>query len=340
MAEVTNTIYEFPAGYWFHSQTGWRPYFAIDLLREVVDSDLAPLESIRAALKEAVGKRLIADGPVGVTLSGRLDSSIVAALARQETSQLHSFSVGVNGSADLAAARKVAEILGTQHHERIYTEREALAALPKIIYHLETFDPAVVRSAVPNFFLAEMASKYVKVILTSEGADDVYAVYNYFYTLKSPDELQEEIIGTVSTLHHTKLQRVDRTAMAFGLEARVPFLDIKSIALGLSLPAWPKIHRDGSAKHLLRQAFHNHLPDEIVIHPKQKFSKGTGSFEIVAEIAEREISDVEFQSERDRLLNRWDYRLENKEALYYYRILHEYFRDQWIFPTMGQSRSL
>jgi asparagine synthase (glutamine-hydrolysing) len=217
LAEVTNTIHEFPAGHWFHSRTGWRPYFAIDLLQENVDSKPHAIESIRVTMKEAVRKRLLADVPVGISLSGGLDSSIIAMLANQETTQLHSFAVGMEGSEDLTAARKMAGLLGTQHHERVYTEHEILTALPKAIYHLESFDPALVRSAIPNFFLAEMASTYVKVILTGEGADEIYAGYDYFCSIESPEELQDEMIDITLGLHNTNLQRADRISMAFGV---------------------------------------------------------------------------------------------------------------------------
>jgi asparagine synthase (glutamine-hydrolysing) len=128
--------------------------------------------------------------------------------------------------------------------------------------------------------------------------------------------------------------------MAFGLEARVPFLDIRSVALGLGLPPGWKFHRDKPAKHLLRQAFSTDLPEEITNRPKQKFSVGAGSYNILAQIADREISDTEFETEIARLYSRWGYHLPNKEALYYYRILRESFEDRWIFPTMGRSRSL
>jgi asparagine synthase (glutamine-hydrolysing) len=231
-------------------------------------------------------------------------------------------------------------VLGTCHHERIYTQQEMLVALPQVIYHLESFDPALVRSSIANFFLAQMASQYVKVLLTGEGADEIYAGYNYLSSYDSPQKLQKEMIGITTALHNTNLQRADRIPMAFGLEARVPFLDVKSVALGLGLPAKWKVHRNKPAKFLLRQAFTADLPEEIVNRPKQKFSKGAGSSDIIAQMAEREISHAEFHSELARLLYYWNYRLSNKEALYYYRILREYYQDHWIFPAMGQSRGL
>ena len=130
-----------------------------------------------------------------------------------------------------------------------------LEVLPKVIYHLESFDPALVRSAIPNFLLAETASEYVKVILTGEGADEIFAGYDYLRSYQDAALLQSELAGITAALHNTNLQRADRMAMAFGLEARVPFLDMKSVALGLGLPAKWKTHRAKPAKFLLREAW-------------------------------------------------------------------------------------
>jgi asparagine synthase (glutamine-hydrolysing) len=337
---VTDEIREFPAGTWHHSREGWHAFYEVDPPLLEIQGEAQAVDMIRTTLKDAVQKRLLADVPVGISLSGGLDSSIVAMLANAGTNHLHSFAVGMEGSEDIAAARKMAETLGTQHHERIYTEKDMLNVLPKVIYHLESFDPALIRSSIPNFFLAELASQYVKVILTGEGADEIYAGYDYLRSYAEPQKLQQEMIGITSALHNTNLQRADRIPMAFGLEARVPFLDVKSVALGLGLPAEWKVHNEKPAKFLLRQSFAGDLPEEIVNRPKQKFSKGAGSSDIIAQVAEREIPHNEFQSELARLLYEWDYRLPNKEGLYYYRIMRHHYEDRWIFPTMGHSRSL
>lgn len=340
LALVTDEVREFPAGHWYHSQDGWQAFYEVDPKMLEINEEVQAIQAIRAVLKDAVQKRLLADVPVGISLSGGLDSSIVAMLANAGTDHLHSFAVGMDGSEDLHAARKMAEVLGTRHHERVYTEQEMLDVLPKVIYHLESFDPALVRSAIPNYFLADMASKYVKVILTGEGADEIYAGYDYLRSYDNPEMLQKEMIGITSALHNTNLQRADRIPMAFGLEARVPFLDVNSVALGLGLPSQWKIHREKPAKFLLRNSFRGDLPDEITDRPKQKFSKGAGSSDVIVQKVEQEITDQEFRSERARLLYEWNYCMPNKEALFYYRILHKFFQDKWIFPTMGQSHSL
>ncbi|NUQ84002.1 MAG: asparagine synthase B [Anaerolineales bacterium] len=334
-------IKEFPAGHWYHSRLGWRKYYRLEeTIRPFDGSELDAIPEIKSTLRSAVYKRLLADVPVGVSLSGGLDSSIVTALAREEAENLHSFAVGVEGSPDLEAARQMSSYLETVHHEYVYDTREMIEALPDVLYYLESFDPALVRSAIPNYFLAKLASEHVKVILTGEGADEVYAGYDYLARYETPDELQDEMLHITNALHNTNLQRADRMSMAFGLEARVPFLDVKSVSLAMGIPAAWKLHHERVPKALLRQSFANELPQEIVNRPKVKFSKGAGSSELIAQEAVEKITDEEFTLERDRLKKDWNYNLQNKEALYYYRILREFYDDEWILPTMGNSRSL
>lgn len=334
-------IKEFPAGHWYHSRLGWHKYYQLEeTIRPFDGTEEETRPAIKSTLRSAVYKRLLADVPVGVSLSGGLDSSIVTALAREETEHLHSFAVGVEGSPDLEAAWQMSRHLETVHHEYVYNTQDMVEALPNVLYHLESFDPALVRSAIPNYFLAKLASEYVKVILTGEGADEVYAGYDYLARYETPDELQGEMLHITNALHNTNLQRADRMSMAFGLEARVPFLDVKSVSLAMGIPADWKLHNGRIPKALLRQSFANDLPRQIVNRPKAKFSKGAGSSELIAQEAIAKIIDQEFESERDRLKKDWDYNLQNKEALYYYRILREFYDDEWILPTMGNSRSL
>jgi asparagine synthase (glutamine-hydrolysing) len=345
LSQVTGKVKEFPAGYWFSSKDGWHRYYTVeDTLKGTQPQALdkgAALTAIRTTLQAAVRKRLMSDVPLGISLSGGLDSSIVSLLASQDVSGLHSFAVGVDGSQDLEAARLMARFLSTCHHEFVYTEQEMLEALPEVVYYLESFEPALVRSAIPNYFLARMASDYVKVVLTGEGADELFAGYSYLDRYQQPEALQDELVSITEALHNTNLQRGDRMSMAHGLEARVPFLDVKSVALALSLPTEWKLHRSGHpAKSLLRRAFEGHLPRQITYRPKMKFSKGAGSSDMIAQHAEETISDGRFVRERDRLQHTWGYELTNKEALFYHDILRQHYQDEWILPTMGHSRSL
>ena len=149
------------------------------------------------------------------------------------------------------------------------------------------------------------------------------------------------MIKITEALHNTNLQRGDRMSMAHGLEARVPFLDVDSVSFALSIPPEWKLQKNGNpAKNLLRRAYEGLLPDEIVSRPKMKFSKGAGSSDILAERADEKISDADFKKENERLKRDWNYNLQNKEALIYYRMFREHYQDEWIMPNMGSSRSL
>lgn len=333
-------------GSWYHTASGVHCYYTVGQGWPIHGRYRHPHEAfpaLRSILRQAVHKRLLADVPVGVSLSGGLDSSIIALLAAQEASQpIETFAVGMDGSADLAAARQVAAYLGTQHHEYIYTHAEIESALPEIVYLLESADPALVRSAIPNYFLARLvASRGVKVILTGEGADELYAGYDYMRSIQQSTELQQELIFTIRELHRTNLQRTDRMFMAFGVEGRVPFLDRDSVAFALSLPpAWKQASPQGETKQLLRDAFRPDLPAAIISRPKQKFSSGAGSSHAIRNIAEQTISDTVFAHEQRRIADEWGVRLANKEALYYHTLLSKRLAERWFLPTMGVSRSL
>ncbi|MCK4866668.1 MAG: asparagine synthetase B, partial [Alphaproteobacteria bacterium] len=212
--------------------------------------------------------------------SGGLDSSIIAAIAAKHVDSLKTFAVGFEGSADLAAARRVARHIGSDHQELLLKPDEAIKALPEILYHLESFDQDLVRSAVPCYFVSKLAADHVKVVLTGEGADELFAGYRYYRDIKEPDALQAELRDSVARMHNINLQRVDRMSMAHGLEARVPFLDRQVIALGLSLPVDIRLRREHGRvveKWILRKAFEDILPPEIVWRTKVQFDEGSGT---------------------------------------------------------------
>ena len=187
----------------------------------------------------------MSDVPVGTFLSGGLDSSIIAALVRPHVNELHTFSVGTEGSRDLEAARLVARHLDTVHHEYLLVPSEVVQKLPEIIYHLESFDQDLVRSAIPCYFTARLAAEEVKVILTGEGADELFAGYRYYLRYKDLPLLHREMRRSVQSLHNINLQRVDRMTMAHSIEGRVPFLDVEMIELAQSIPPELKLQRDG-----------------------------------------------------------------------------------------------
>ena len=281
------------------------------------------LRETREVLVSSVDRQMMGDVDVGVFLSGGLDSSLVAAIAadylRARGKRLQTFAVGTEHSGDLLAARAVAEHIGSEHRERIYTARDARESLPEVVRVIESFDPSLVRSAVPNYMLAELAAQHVKVVLTGEGADEIFAGYPYYHRdFPEPGDLHDELVRTIEGLHNLNLQRTDRVSMAHGLEARVPFLDREVIAFGLHLPAgWKVAGPDHPEKRLLRQAFDGWLPEELLWRTKEEFGTGSGAQEVLTGAVEAEITDEELAAERDQL----DPPIRSKEELAYYRIL-------------------
>lgn len=240
-------------------------------------------KAVRAALQRSVDRHLMADVPVGAFLSGGLDSSAICALMARRVENLHTFAVGFEGSPDLAAARVVAQHLGTEHHERIITRAEVAARLPEIVWSLESTDPDVVPSAVPTWFVAEFAARYVKVVLTGEGADEMFAGYRYHADIAMND-LHEELCRGVAAMHDINLQRADRMTMGHSLEARVPFLDLDFIETALRVP--PELCRPegGPEKWVLREAVKDLLPEEIVWRTKSQFDEGSGVGDLVRDV--------------------------------------------------------
>ncbi|PXY38059.1 asparagine synthase (glutamine-hydrolyzing) [Prauserella flavalba] len=265
--------------------------------------DRALVKAVREAVVTAVENRMMSDVGVGVFLSGGLDSAIVAAVAADYAAKhgqpLPTFAVGAEGSSDLAAARVVAEYLDAkhhniEHHEILMSKQDAIDALPRAVTAIEHYDPSLVRSAVPNLLLAEYASRRVHAVLTGEGADELFAGYSYYHEepFTDPDALQAELVRTVGELHHLNLQRCDRASMAFGLEAREPFLDRDVVELALSIPPEHKMIREGvEEKKLLRDAFEGWLPESILRRGKEQFGDGSGAKEVL-ENAVRESPDV------------------------------------------------
>ena len=286
----------------------------------VPDDGIPSRDELRQILVTSVRRQLMGDVPVGVFLSGGLDSTLVAAIAARELPEgerLKTFAVGLEGSSDIVAARTAAAFLGSDHHERLYTAAEALDVVPDVVRAIEHFDPSLVRSAVPNYLLAEMTAEHVKVVLTGEGADELFAGYEYLRELTGDGELHDEIVRTVEGLHNLNLQRCDRVTMAHGLEARVPFLDREVIALALRLPAEAKLASSHDPeKKLLREAFQGWLPDELLWREKEQFGDGSGAASVLTGAMESEVPEDEFESERGEL----DPPLRTREELAYFRI--------------------
>ena len=322
----------FPPGHYWTPETGLQR-FASAVVPSSGDGDGRPersepsqedLDETRETLIRSVNRQMMGDVPVGVFLSGGLDSTLVAAIAAQwcaeRGQQLKTFAVGVEGSSDVVAARQAAQYLQTEHHERLYTAEEALAVVPDVVQAIEHFDVSLVRSAVPNFLLAELAARHVKVVLTGEGADELFAGYIYFREI-DPDKLHDELVANINGLHNLNLQRCDRVTMAHSLEARVPFLDREMIALALRLPArWKMASDHVPEKRLLRKAFHGWLPRELLWREKAQFGDGSGAAGVLSQAIESTVSEEEFAAQADVVQPA----LRTREELAYYRIWREH----------------
>lgn len=276
----TRDVEPLPPGALWSSRTGVTRFATIPDPEPVAGPAGGHVQAVRAALEHSVERHLMADVPVGAFLSGGLDSSAICALVAAQVPGLHTFAVGLAGSPDLIAARRVAEHLGTVHHERVIDPAEVAAVLPHIVWALESTDPDLVRSAVPTWFVAELAARHVKVVLTGEGADELFAGYRYHADIR-PDLLHAELRRSLGEMHHVNLQRVDRMTMAHSLEARVPFLDLDFIDAALRVPVELKLPDGGPEKWVLREAVADLLPPEIVWRTKSQFDEGTGVGDLV-----------------------------------------------------------
>jgi asparagine synthase (glutamine-hydrolysing) len=298
-------VEEFPPGHWWTPEDGLVRYADLRDEQPAFTGRDAARADIRETLVTAVRRRMMADVPVGVFLSGGLDSSLVAAVMADQAGQagagrtVHSFAAGTAGSSDLAAARVVAEHLGLQHHERVYTADDVVEALPAVVTSMESFEPSLVRSAVPNYLLAQLTARHVKVVLTGEGADELYAGYHHLREIADPTDLRAELVRSVAGLHNLNLQRCDRVTMAHGVEARVPFLDLDVVATAQRVPVEWKVPGElGQEKRILREAFEGWLPPEILWRRKEQFGDGSGTAAVMAERARALAPDTDWRAVR------------------------------------------
>lgn len=340
--DVRDRVAAFPPGHAWTPDGGLRAF--ADAVPERVPGDrhaAAPapddLRRTRDALVGAVERQMMGDVPVGVFLSGGLDSTLVAAIAARHEERhgrrLMTFAVGTEGSPDLAAARQAAEYLGTDHHEAVYTAQDAVGAVDDVVRAIEHFDVSLVRSAVPNLLLARMAVQHVKVVLTGEGADELFAGYGYHRGFTDPEELHDELERGIRGLHDLNLQRADRVTMSVGLEARVPFLDRSVIRLALAMPAaWKVADAPGREKRLLREAFEGWLPHELLWREKAQFGDGSGAADVLTRTIEARVSEEELEDEAGAV----DPPIRTREELYYHRVLMQHLPGLRVDRTLGR----
>jgi asparagine synthase (glutamine-hydrolysing) len=259
---------------------------------------------------------------LGVWLSGGLDSSLVAALLREFTEKVYTYSVGYEGSSDLEAAKVVSDYLGTAHTEYKLDTEELFLNIPKTIYHLESFDAPLVRSTLGNMVASRISSSS-DVIFSGEGGDELFAGYDYFLEYDSPELIQKELVNAINSLHNTALQRVDRTANAYGVNVKLPFLDENLLDYVLKIPTKNKV-RENTGKYILRKVASKYLPDDIAWRDKEKFWEGSGIEDTLEKKINTVITDKEFSDNRK---SPGSPNLRNKEEAYYYKVFKNYYSD-------------
>jgi asparagine synthase (glutamine-hydrolysing) len=335
----------FPPGhYYFSREREVKRWYERDWTEyQAVKDNESDIEELRTALEKAVHRQMMSDVPYGVLLSGGLDSSIISAVARKyaarriETNdeqeawwpQLHSFAVGLEGSPDLAAAKKVADHISTIHHEIHFTIQEGLDAIRDVIYYLETYDVTTVRASTPMYLMARVIkSMGVKMVLSGEGADEVFGGYLYFHKAPNAKEFHEETIRKLSKLHLYDCLRANKSLAAWGVEGRVPFLDKEFLDVAMRLNPEDKMAKNGKMeKWILRKAFEGYLPESVAWRQKEQFSDGVGYnwIDTLKAVTSREVTD--------EMLENAQYRFpvntpRNKEEYYYRTIFSEHFHTE------------
>jgi asparagine synthase (glutamine-hydrolysing) len=339
----------FPPGHYFDSREGklvkwYEPSWAAPA---AIPKGEADLDRLRQALEDAVKRQLMCDVPFGLLISGGVDSSIVAAIAAKHAEKrveadererawwprMHSFSVGLPGAPDTKYARKVAEHIGSQHHEIEFTVQEALDAIPDVIYHLETFDVTTIRAGTPMYLMArKIKAMGIKMILSGEGSDEIFGGYLYFHKAPDATEFHEELVRKLSMLHLYDCLRANKAMCAWGVEARVPFLDPEFLDVAMNIdPKYKMIDKSvprGNPgcmeKYILRKAFEGWIPDEILWRQKEQFSDGVGYswIDSIKAFAEREVSDSAMANARHRFPLKTP---PTKEAYWFRSIFEEHF---------------
>lgn len=355
-------VAQFPPGHYYDSVTGeltqyyrkpWREY---DVTKDIEVSK----QELREAFERAVHRQLMTDVPYGVLLSGGLDSSLVAAVAARfarkrveddDVSEawwprLHSFAIGLKGSPDLAAAEIAGKALGTVHHGFEYTFEEGLDALPEVIRHIETYDVTTIRASTPMYLLARrIKAMGVKMVLSGEGSDEIFGGYLYFHKAPSAREFHEELVRKLDALYNYDCLRANKSMMAWGVEPRVPFLDVEFMDVAMKMDAKYKMIDKASPgaarmeKGILREAFEGYLPDSILWRQKEQFSDGVGYGWIdgLKAHAEARVTDRELAAAGKRFPINPPL---TKEAYYYRSLFEEFYPGPAAAETVPGGKSI
>lgn len=339
-----------PGHYYLGSEGKMKKWYVRDWESyENVKDNGASVQDVHDALEAAVKRQLMSDVPYGVLLSGGLDSSVISAVAKKYASrrvesggkqaawwpQLHSFAVGLKGAPDLAKAREVADFIGTVHHEINYTIQEGLDAVRDVIYFIETYDVTTVRASTPMYLLARVIkSMGIKMVLSGEGADEVFGGYLYFHKAPTPQAFHEETVRKLSKLYLYDCLRANKSLSAWGVEGRVPFLDKEFLDVAMRLnPAAKMCPGKMIEKKIVREAFADMLPESVAWRQKEQFSDGVGYswIDTLKEMTAAAVSDEQMAHAAERFPIHTPM---NKEEYYYRSIFEEYF------PSESAARSV
>ncbi|MEW7291087.1 asparagine synthase B [Aquimarina sp. 2304DJ70-9] len=354
---VCTKIELFPPGHYLSSEDGelkkwyvrdWSDY-------KTVQENQTSIDELRDALEDAVHRQLMSDVPYGVLLSGGLDSSVTSAIAKKYSEkriesgdtkeawwpQLHSFSVGLEGSPDLAAAQKVADHIGTVHHEIKFTIQEGLDAIKDVIYNLETYDITTIRASTPMYLMARVIkSMGVKMVLSGEGADEIFGGYLYFHKAPNAQEFHEETVRKLDKLHMYDCLRANKSLAAWGIEGRVPFLDKEFMDVAMRInPQDKMINGERMEKWVIRKAFESYLPESVAWRQKEQFSDGVGYswIDTLKEVVDREVSDEQMANAHFRFPIQTP---QNKEEFYYRSIFEGHFPSDAAALSVPQEPSV
>ncbi|WP_299320756.1 asparagine synthase B [uncultured Maribacter sp.] len=347
----------FPPGHYLHSSDGqFKKWYSRDWMEyDAVKDNATSIQEIKVALEAAVHRQLMSDVPYGVLLSGGLDSSVTSAIAKKYAQkriesgdtvdawypQLHSFSVGLEGSPDLAAAKKVADHIGTVHHEIKFTIQEGLDAIKDVIYNIETYDITTIRSSTPMYLMARVIkSMGIKMVLSGEGADELFGGYLYFHKAPNAQEFHEETVRKLDKLHMYDCLRANKSLAAWGIEGRVPFLDKEFMDVAMRInPQDKMINGERMEKWVVRKAFEDMIPESVAWRQKEQFSDGVGYswIDTLKELVDKEVTDEQIENATFRFPINTPL---NKEEYYYRTIFEGHFPSDAAALSVPQEASV